>query len=138
MRYDFYKKVAYILAKQNKEVAEKLFVYIIHAMDDDGGFLRTRYCYSKEVLPNQKLQGEVKTALVALSSPFNFDESAEFYGSEETLLKMQIFYYDLSDGEIFKQEAEVSAAVGYPYPIKIDMERGTFEIMDKVIDYDKF
>lgn len=64
MMYDFYRKLARILAKDNEE---ELFQYIIHSMDDDGGFLRSRYCYWSKELPNQKNGREIKTALVASS-----------------------------------------------------------------------
>lgn len=135
MRYDFYRKLARILARDNEE---ELFQYIIHSMDDDGGFLRSRYCYWSKELPNPESGREIKTALVALRSPFNFMSSTKYYEEAEvkdgtsTILKMQVFYFDLSKEESFIDETKWSAGVGFPYPIKVDMVNETFEILDRV------
>ena len=135
MTHEFYKKVANILAKEN---GEKLFQYIIHAMDDNGGFLRTRYCYWEKELPDRKMYEYPKTVLVALRFPFDFERETEYYEEEpvkadtDTLLKMQLFYHDLSDENAFLDEAEWSACVGYPYPIKVDMVQESFEIMEYI------
>lgn len=135
MMHDFYRKLARILARDNEE---ELFQYIIHSMDDDGGFLRSRYCYWSKELPNQKTGREIKTALVALRSPFDFASSTEYYEEAKvkdgtnTILKMQVFYFDLSKEESFVDEAKWSAGVGFPYPIKVDMINETFEIMDHI------
>ena len=73
-----------------------------------------------------------------MESPFPFDCATGYYTDEpakadtDTLLKMQLFYYDLSNEDEFMDEAEWSAAVGYPYPIKIDMDQESFEIMERI------
>ncbi len=140
-----------ILAGEN---AEKLFDYILHSMDDDGGFLRTRWKRWEEVvLTNADYSDEPKIFLVALRSPFDLKNNTEYYkeetntfnpqsenGEQETVtiteqltvLKMQIFYDDLSDEKAFVSNSEWSACIGYPYPIKVDLERRAAEYLDKI------
>lgn len=45
--YEVLHRTAEVLAGDN---AEKLFDYIIHSMDDNGGFLRTRFKRSERTL----------------------------------------------------------------------------------------
>lgn len=138
MIYDFYRKVAKILAGEN---VDALFDYIIHAMDDDGGFLRTRWCYFDKKLPNKKLNADIKTVLISLHRPFDFQASKKYYVEDipkdgtETELNMQLFYYDLSDKKRFKDDAQWSADVGFFYPIKIDMVNETYEVLEKLQPY---
>lgn len=144
--YEVLHRTAEILAGEN---AEKLFDYIIHSMDDDGGFLRTRWKRSEKVLRDADYSDEPKIFLVALRSRFDLKRDTEYYKtntfnakSEDdetititellTVLKMQIFYVDLSDEEHFINEAEWSSCVGYPYPIRVNIEQGTAEYLDKV------
>lgn len=144
--YEVLHRTAEILAGEN---AEKLFDYIIHSMDDDGGFLRTRWKRSEKVLRDADYSDEPKIFLVALRSQFDLKRDTEYYKtntfnakSEDdetititellTVLKMQIFYVDLSDEEHFINEAEWSSCVGYPYPIRVNIEQGTAEYLDKV------
>lgn len=137
MRYDFYRKVAKILAKDNSEA---LFDYIIHAMDDNG-FLRSRWCYwADKTLENWKDTINARTVLVALECPFDFETSTEYYKKDKdeftsetiTRLKMQLFFCDLSNEDQFADEANWSSGVGFPYPIKIDMVNETYEVLERV------
>ncbi len=130
--YDFYRRVAEILSPKH---VDELFDYIIHSMDDDGGFLRSRYCYWEKTLEDHPFV-EREVALVALRTPFDFENSTEYYrDGNSTLLKMQLFYCDVSDEESFKEEAEWSSCVGFPYPIRVDLKSGTYEILEKVETY---
>lgn len=143
-------RTAEILAGEN---AEKLYDYILHSMDDDGGFLRTRWKRSKRVLNDGQYSKEPKIFLVALSSPFDLKHNTEYYEertgtfteqSEDgelktvmitemlTVLKMQIFYTDMSGKNKFASESKWSACVGYPYPIRVDLENGTAEFLNKI------
>ena len=134
--YDFYRRIAKILAKDNNDA---LFDYIVHAMDDDGGFLRSRWCYWEDkTLEDYDQDGVINTALVTLQSPFDFETSKEYYrkdnvtGETITQLKMQLFLRDLSNEEIFTDEVNWSAGVGFSYPIKIDLVNETYEILERV------
>lgn len=131
--YEFYRKTARILTSSNEDA---LFDYIIHSMDDNGSFLRSRYCYWTETLPDMKC-GDIQVALFALRSPFDFENSKEYYKYEDgsqtfTRLKMQLFFFDLSDEKRFMEEAEWSAAAGFSYPIKIDLRDMSYEILPRV------
>lgn len=131
MIYDFYRKLARILAKEN---SEELFNYIIHAMDDNGGFLRSRYCYWSKELPNRKVDKEFKRVLVALDNPFDLMSSTNYYEDDDvhqgssTVLKMQIVYSELSEDEKFADAVKWSADDGFPYPIKVD-------IVNEIVEY---
>ena len=131
-RYELYKKVASILAKNN---ADALFDYIIHAMDDNDGFLRTRYCYWEKTLPNRNCKN-ITTALVALKDPFDFENSTDYYEKEDdkwglcTKLKMQLFWYESFEEESFMSDVQWCAELDYTYPIKIDLTKDSFFIID--------
>ncbi|MST88850.1 hypothetical protein FYJ79_04550 [Sharpea azabuensis] len=130
--YELLKKVSFILAKSN---ADELFEYIIHSMDYNGGFLRSRYCYWEKILSDFECGSDLKTILVTLRSPFDFCNSTQYYeegdftNSTFTLLKMQIFLYDLSNKEHLEQEIMWSCGVGFSYPIKVDLINESFEIL---------
>lgn len=134
--YELYKKIASILAQNNSEA---LFDYIIHSMDNNGGFLRSRYCYWNKVLPDSNC-GNISTVLLSLNHPFDFNASTDYYENDPyspdlfTKLKMQLFLYDLSDEKSFMEEAEWSAAVGFSYPIKIHLAEEKAEILPPVIN----
>lgn len=143
-------KTAEILAGEN---AEKLYDYIIHSMDDDGGFLRTRWKRIEKALTDADYSDDPKIFLVALRFPFDLKHDTEYYKEETntfnaqsengepetvtitellTVLKMQIFYTDLSDEKAFISNSEWSAGTGYPYPIRVDLEHSTAEYLDKI------
>ena len=131
--YVLYKKIANILAPDNNGT---FFDYIIHAMDNYGTFLRSRFCRADITLTDKKC-GEMKTVLVALAEPFDFS-SGEYYKEADSLyqytaLKMQIYLCDLSDSEKFRFAAEGAASVGYEYPIKIKLDEKKYEILDRVV-----
>ena len=129
--HEFIKKISYILAGEN---ADQLFHYLIHSMDQNGSFLRTRYCFWEEAIADEEL-GIINTALVTLRKPFDFTSSTQYYEQEEItqqlfcLAKMQIFLYDLSEEDKFMEEVQWAAAVGFSYPVKIDMVHETYEIL---------
>ena len=130
--YKLLKKVSSILAKNN---ADELFEYTIHSMDYNGWFLRSRYRYWEKTLSDFECDDDLKTILVTLRTPFNFYNSTKYYkkgnlaNSPFTLLKMQIFLYDLSNKEHLDQEIIWSYGVGFSYPIKIDLINESFEIL---------
>lgn len=134
--YELLRKVSSILGKNN---ANELFEYFIHSMDYNGGFLRSRYCYWDKTLSDFECSDNIKTVLVTLRYPFDFCNSTEYYeectsaNSPFTLLKMQIFLYDLSNKERMEQEIMWSCCVGFAYPIKIDLINETFFYNKKCI-----
>lgn len=132
--YELYRKLSTILAPQNSDA---LLDFIIHTSDDNGDFIRTRYCKSSKTLPNENLGEEVKTALVTLRNPFDFKKCSEYYSEETnqfgdplTNLKMQIFLYDLSNDEELEKAVKWSAAIGFDYAIKIDLINECYEVLE--------
>lgn len=153
--FEMLHKTAEILT--NGKQTEALYDYMIHSMDDDGGFLRTRWVrWEEEKLVNREYSKEPKIFLVSLRSPFEFENNTDYYETETqtcmtenengelekvtitnqlTKIKMQIFYTDMSNEDEFSDNVNWSGNVGYPYPIRIDFERGTAEILDRVETY---
>lgn len=124
-RYDLYKHISTILTKKN---TNELFDYIIHSMDDNGGFLRSRYYYSDSTLPDMECNEEQKIILVSLWTPFDFNCTTNYYDGKETLLKMQLFY-EIFNEEEFIKTLKWSAAVGFEYPIRVDLENKRYEVL---------
>lgn len=100
---------------------------------------------------------EPRIFLVALNSQFDLKRNTDYYDETtfgsvtalnddgttqkiaefndtflSTILKMQIFYRDLSDEDKFGAMSRWSAAVGFPYPIRVDLENGTAEYLEKI------
>ena len=123
-RYDFYKQISEILMKEN---AEKFFNYIIHSMDDNGGFLRTRYCYWDKTLPNKEFNQNINTVLLTFSKPFDA-KNINYYNGNLTDLKMQLFYEDLSDENSLNDMISWSDELGYSYPVIIDLKNNNYII----------
>ena len=60
--HELYKNIASILTQKN---SEELFDYIVHSMDYHGSFLRSRYCYWENVIPDIDCS-EIATVLLSL------------------------------------------------------------------------
>lgn len=124
--YELLHKVS---AKLSEEHADAIFDYFIHAMDDNGGFLRTRWCYWDKELEDHKVSDDMKRVLLVLTTPFDFDKDDTFYETgtgpwekvELTVLKMQLFYTDMSDEEKLQSELKWCKQMGYRYPILVDL-----------------
>ncbi len=81
--------------------------------------------------------GEIAITLIALDRPFDFRKSTDYYDSHDiknplTSLKMHLYLVDLSDYESFNREVRRSAAVGYRYYIKVDLNNESFEILSEI------
>ena len=129
-KYEFYKQIASILSPNNSEA---LFDYIIHSMDNNGFFLRSRYCYSNKPLPDGLLYRDVQITLAALRAPFAFESNANYYEDRDgiiksTILKMELFLIDLSDEQAFENAMRKSAFVGFHYPIKMNIKEKSYEV----------
>ena len=124
--YELLQKVS---VKLSETQSDAIYEYFIHAMDDNGGFLRTRYCHWDKELKDHKVSDDVKTVLLAMKMPFNFDKEDTFYemgtgaweGVKLTSLKMQLFYTDMSDEKELQSELEWCNQMGYRFPIIVDL-----------------
>lgn len=115
--------------KLSEKHADAIFDYFIHAMDDNGGFLRTRWCYWDKELEDHMVPDDIKRVLLVLTTPFDFDKHNTFYetgigpwGKDRlTVLKMQLFYTDMFDEEKVQSELEWCRQMDYEYPILVDL-----------------
>lgn len=109
-----------------------LFDYMIHTFDDDGGFLRTRYCYWEKPIPDFTIR-DLQKILVCFKQPFRegdpyyeiekFDNAPE-HEQKNTFVKMQLFY---ADGDI-EDDIRWSRELRYKEAYVLDLEAGTYEI----------
>lgn len=131
-RYAFLHRIAEILVPHR---AEEFFDFLLHSSDDDGGFLRTRYCYWDKTLPDSAINYQVNCALVTLQRKYDFTNLSDFYTSNGgTAIKLQVHFGEYKDEYEFYMESEWASSVGFSYPVKIDMEKGTYEISEFVYD----
>ena len=124
--YDFLKIVS---EKYCEERAEELFDFFIHAMDDDGGFLRTRWCYWDKSLIDGIVYDDIRTVLITAKESYDLLHMKYYERGEGgwkdyllTNLKIQIFYYDESDSDLCSQDIEWSNQLGYGYYTLLDLK----------------
>lgn len=109
-----------------------LYDYMLHTFDDNGGFLRTRYCYWDKTVPDF-LIADLNEVLICFRRPFREGDAyykTERYGEglqngqKNTLVKMQLFY---TPGNM---EDNISWSCQFPYPEAciIDLKNRTFEV----------
>lgn len=126
--YELLEQVSDILTPQT----HSLFDYMIHTFDDNGGFLRTRYCYWDKPVPDFRI-ADLNEVLICFRQPFR--ESDPYYETERygedlqyeqknTLIKMQLFY---APGDM---EDDIAWSCQFPYPEAciIDLKNKTFEV----------
>lgn len=132
-KYEYLHRIAEILVP---ETTEEFYNYLLHSSDDDGGFLRTRYCISEKPLSDDANSNYlVKFALVTMQHRYELDNLPAFYSSNGgTAIKLQIHFGEYQDEDDFYLESEWASSVGFSYPVKIDMEKGTYEISEFVYD----
>lgn len=126
MLHELLKQVSRTLSP---EYQQELYDYFLHSMDDNGGFLRTRWCRWEKILPDHKVPDDIKKLVLILRDPFDFHCSKDYYIFEEgsfennvlTKLKLQLFYYDVSDKDVLKDAVEWSRQLRYDIPIVIDV-----------------
>ena len=122
---DLLKKISKHLAPNH---SEELYQYLMQTSDDNDGFLRTRYCYWDKPLEDHKVADNIRTVLICTQRKVDFDNIKTYYeGSEAgdkrrlTRLKLQLFYYDLSDEEKRQDGEEWSKHLGYKYPVVVNI-----------------
>ena len=117
------KRIAEILKPNN---TQQFYDFLLHTTEDRGLFLRSGCCKSKKRL-NDVECGKITTVLVALNKNWDFD-SVDYYENPEseypvTKLRLQISLLDLADEENFNREVKRYKAVGFGYPLKIDLNK---------------
>lgn len=103
--------------------SNEFFNYVINTSDNNGGFLRTCYCWRKKAIADIDL-GTRQYRVVLLTMQRQFDE-ADLRRSQLTNLKLQL-HYEYTDA-VF-EDALWDAQLGYNYVYLVDLENKRFEM----------
>lgn len=118
--YELIGKISRILTPETDE----FYHYVLHTSDDNGGFLRTRYCWWDKPLQDYKIP-DMEKALVCFRYPFV--ESDLTKDRKETRVKLQLFYYFSSEG--WKGDVIWSMQLGYGIPYLFDLKEMTYRVV---------
>ena len=123
-------QIAEVLAPEH---TEELFDYIIHAMDNDGIFLRSRYRWWDKILPDNDHTSDSKTMLITLVGNQDFEDVENYYKDAKecfsfpyTNLKFQLFLGDYQDKKKLYNASEWGYRMGYSYVVIIDLVKGEY------------
>ncbi len=115
--YELLKEISDILTPNDNA----FFDYAIYTSDDNGGFLRTRYCWWKDRPILDKNIGEVyETVLVTSKNKIN---TADLKDESNTLVKMQITY---SNPNAAQNDAEWDITLDYCYVYIFNLKAQTY------------
>lgn len=95
--------------------------YILYTSDDNGGFLRTRYCWSSLPIADRSFRYDYKKIMVTAKSPLTEEV---FVQTPETNAKIQ-FSYGIMNPSI--SDAEWDAQLGYRHVYIFDLIKKTYE-----------
>lgn len=95
-----------------------LYEYMLHTFDDNGGFLRTRYCWwNKPVNDYEKIK-DIKLVLLTARSEIKPEQLTD---KENTRVKLQLTY-----SEDFNGDTEWERQLGYCYCYIVDLENKSY------------
>lgn len=115
--YELIKQVSQILTPQTDD----FYNYVLYTSDDNGGFLRTRYCWWEKPVDNVSLgEKEYKRVMVTMKKPFAENELTI---NADTLVKMQ---FDYADTNATIDDADWDAELGYCYVYIFDLINKTY------------
>ncbi|MBO5034500.1 MAG: hypothetical protein J6C43_02685 [Oscillospiraceae bacterium] len=100
--------------------------YVLQTSDDDGGFLRTCFCFKHHALPDREIEDRTK-AVVCFMEPFT--ESYTDNG-RDTCVKLQLSYGGCR-GKNIPAFIRWSWGVGFRVAYVFDLEAGTYEVTDR-------
>lgn len=128
--YELIQKISAILTPDTGY----FYAYCMHHCDDDGGFLRSRYCYRDKPLKDCTLREPKHKAVVCFEQMYQKDTD-KFYlcqknGKEfvTALFGLQLFY---TSDEMIEEEMEVSCNLGYTISYVFDLDSGTYTIEER-------
>lgn len=124
--YELIKQISEILTPET----DSFYNYALYTSDDNGGFLRTRYCWWEKPVDNKKLgKKEYKKVMVTMGEPF---DEKKLTIKEDTLVKMQITY-GVTNATI--DDAEWDIQLGYRYVYIFDLQNKTYALQqgDKLL-----
>ncbi len=71
---------------------DSFYEYALHTFDDNGGFLRTRYCWWDRCLENRQVHDHYDCVLLTAARPFDEGSFAPLKHGENTPAKLQLDY----------------------------------------------
>ena len=124
--YDLIKRVSLIITPES----DAFYEYVLHTSDNNGGFLRTRYCWRDIPVDNIDLGGRhYNKVLVTMEAPFVEENLCK---CSETLVKMQ---FDFADTDATLNDADWDAELGYNYVYLFDLDNSTYQMIYKEFSY---
>ena len=117
--YELIKRISAIITPETDDFYE----YVIHTSDDNGGFLRTRYCWWDKCVEDRKIRSEFKKVLVTSMTEIDVKKLARLKDGEDTIVKMQLTY---SETNATIEDADWDAQHGYNYVYIFDLENNTY------------
>ena len=114
--YDLVRKISDIITPDSGA----FYDYVLYTSDDNGGFLRTRYCWWETPVKNFNIRMDIRRVLVTSKSPI---EEKDLLDKDETKVKMQLTY---CDPDASADDAEWDTELGYCYIYIFDLENNTF------------
>lgn len=117
--YELIKSISAIITPENNDFYE----YVIHTSDDNGGFLRTRYCWFDKCVEDRKIRSDIKKVLVTSMSEIDVNNFRKLKDGEDTAVKMQITYHE-PNASI--EDADWDSQFGYNYIYIFDLVNNTY------------
>ena len=119
----------YTLIREISEIitpdSDEFFNYVINTSDDNGGFLRTSYCWKNTPLKDRSLGRRVyKSLMVTMKQPF---KEEELYHKPDTLVQLQLDYVNT---EASFEDAEWDIQSGYIYVYIFNLEQKSFVVYE--------
>ena len=115
--YELLKEISGILTPDD----DAFFRFAIYTSDDNGGFLRTRYCWWKDrPILDKNIGDGYETVLVTSKNEIN---TADLKDESNTLVKMQITYSNLN---ATTNDAEWDITLDYCYVYIFNLKTKTY------------
>lgn len=111
--------------------------YALYTSDDDGGFLRTRYCWSLKPVGDHEIGNDFSKVIVASQKEINIKhledntQISEFTGKNKTLVKLQI-HYDFKKATW--RDADWDIQMDYSYIYIFDLNKKKYNMKHFVFD----
>lgn len=118
--YELIRRVSKIITPEDYS----FFRYVIYTSDDNGGFLRTRYCWWLDRPIEDKDLGDYEYEKVMVTSKNEIDLN-DLLDETETKVKIQFTY---SREEPTIANAEWDAQLGYRYVYIFDLRSGNYTL----------
>ncbi|MDT3843436.1 MAG: hypothetical protein LIV11_02510 [Bacillota bacterium] len=113
----------------------RFYEYALHTFDDNGGFLRTRYCWWDKCLENRNLKGRVyRIMLLSAKEPITEDSFVPIKNFEDTNAKMQLDYGN-TNATFNAKDIDFDIENGYCYVYLIDLEKKTKQMKHFILDF---